>query len=217
MVCVAKKPANPATTGDNITDNVEQILITPASAGDYTITVSHKGTLTGGEQNYALILSFGNATLTPQQPAGWSDKIVVSTGTGTSTDSATLLPTDPLYVDFSILNNGVAAIAAGWSAELYVDGVLKTNVSGGFLSAGGYQSWSDLNIGSLPSGIHTLRIQAYAAGMVPEGDNEYSKTILVLGANDNFASAQTLFGDSGTVVGGNAGTTNQRRKQKSTG
>lgn len=52
-----------ATTGDNLVDTVENIDIKNPTAGNYTITVSHKGTLTGGPQNYSLILTGGNLTL----------------------------------------------------------------------------------------------------------------------------------------------------------
>lgn len=38
-------PANAATTGDNVRDNVEQVYIASPIAGDYTVVVSHKGTL----------------------------------------------------------------------------------------------------------------------------------------------------------------------------
>jgi hypothetical protein len=52
-------PANPsatATTGDNIRDNIEQVYIANATPGKtYTITVSHKGTLSSGSQAYSLI------------------------------------------------------------------------------------------------------------------------------------------------------------------
>jgi len=49
-------PSNPAQTGDNIRDNVEQVYITGAVPGrQYTITVSHKNTLQSGGQAYSLI------------------------------------------------------------------------------------------------------------------------------------------------------------------
>jgi hypothetical protein len=52
------KPADLATRGDNIRDNVEQILIPDAVPGKtYTLTVSHKGTLKNTTQDYALIIS----------------------------------------------------------------------------------------------------------------------------------------------------------------
>jgi len=46
----------PATQGDNIVDNVEKIEI-PNPSGKYTITISHKGTLVNGNQNYSLLIS----------------------------------------------------------------------------------------------------------------------------------------------------------------
>jgi hypothetical protein len=50
-------PDDPATTGDNIRDNVEQIVVASPPAGDYMIVVSHKGELTGGGQWYSLVAS----------------------------------------------------------------------------------------------------------------------------------------------------------------
>ena len=51
-------PEQPATPGDNIRDNVEQILIPNAVPGrTYTITVSHKSSLTNAKQDYALLAS----------------------------------------------------------------------------------------------------------------------------------------------------------------
>lgn len=50
-------PTNPATTGDNNRDNVEVIVIDAPDAGDYTIRITHKGTLANGGQDFTLILS----------------------------------------------------------------------------------------------------------------------------------------------------------------
>lgn len=52
-----ENPADPATTGDNTLDNVEQIDIASPSSGTYTLTVSHKSTLSGSSQNYSLIIT----------------------------------------------------------------------------------------------------------------------------------------------------------------
>ena len=47
-----------ATTGDNTTDNVEQVLIqNPAQSGTWTVIVDHKGGLTNNQQTYSLIFS----------------------------------------------------------------------------------------------------------------------------------------------------------------
>ncbi|MFI5136862.1 MAG: S8 family serine peptidase [Sphingobacteriales bacterium] len=51
-------PSAPAKTGDNVLDNIEQVYLPNAVPGKaYTITVSHKGTLQGGSQDYSLIVT----------------------------------------------------------------------------------------------------------------------------------------------------------------
>ncbi len=50
-------PSNLATTGDNIVDNVEQVLISSPVEGEYTLTITHKGTLEGGAQRFSLVLT----------------------------------------------------------------------------------------------------------------------------------------------------------------
>ncbi len=50
-------PSQPATTGDNNLDNVEQVLIKAPDKGFYEIEVKHKGELQGGKQPFSLIIS----------------------------------------------------------------------------------------------------------------------------------------------------------------
>ncbi len=50
-------PASVATTGDNNTDNVEQVFIADPEPGVYEIAVTHKGSLSGGSQRFALIVT----------------------------------------------------------------------------------------------------------------------------------------------------------------
>lgn len=58
-------PSNAATnTGDNDTDNVEQVYIASPSVTSYTITVNHKSSLSSGSQDFAIIVS-GIATGNP--------------------------------------------------------------------------------------------------------------------------------------------------------
>ncbi len=52
------RPADPPARGDNARDNVEQVVIDAPAAGDYRVTVSHKGVL-AGNQDYSV------ASLTP--------------------------------------------------------------------------------------------------------------------------------------------------------
>ena len=70
-------PAVDADTGDNVRDNVEQVLIySPNVPGTYTLEVSYKDTLTNNEQYYSLILS-GQFTAEPLlcdfDDNGWVD------------------------------------------------------------------------------------------------------------------------------------------------
>lgn len=44
-------------TGDNNVDNIEVVKIDTPTAGDYVITVTHKGTLVTGAQNYSLVVT----------------------------------------------------------------------------------------------------------------------------------------------------------------
>jgi hypothetical protein len=50
-------PGNAATTGDNDVDNVEQVYIESPSEGTYTISINHEGSLSGGSQNFSVIIS----------------------------------------------------------------------------------------------------------------------------------------------------------------
>ncbi len=59
-----------AIKGDNNVDNIERIDIATSVAGNYTLTVTHKGTLTNGSQAFSLILTGANLTL------GVSDKLI---------------------------------------------------------------------------------------------------------------------------------------------
>ncbi|MEZ0486790.1 S8 family serine peptidase [Fibrella aquatica] len=59
-----ENPAQAARPGDNIRDNVEQVYVAnPVPGRTYTLTISHKGTLTGaGGQAYALLVSGAGGT-----------------------------------------------------------------------------------------------------------------------------------------------------------
>lgn len=64
-----ENPSLPAETGDNLVDNVEQIVAGDLANGLYTISVEHKGTLEAGEQAFSLIVTGHDAPsmgLTPE-------------------------------------------------------------------------------------------------------------------------------------------------------
>ena len=59
----ANNPQSWATKGDNIVDTVEGIQINSAQSGNYTITVSNKGSLLDGLQNFSLVITGPNLIL----------------------------------------------------------------------------------------------------------------------------------------------------------
>jgi subtilisin-like proprotein convertase family protein len=97
-------PTGPAIrTSDNNVDNVEQVKIDAPTAGQYTITVKHKGTLVNGGQKFSLVItgltsSFAlnstsdNLTVCSNQNAIYNFNYTQSGG-GTTTFSAVSLPT----------------------------------------------------------------------------------------------------------------------------
>jgi len=123
--------------------------------------------------------------LTPYQPPGWSDKIVVSKTTGTHTDDAAFTTADFLYVDWAVINSGAVGVSSSFNVTLYVDGAWNANwgVAGGTLDPGHYASAEDHWVGPLTAGTHTLTVVADPDHWIPESDesdNQYTKTITVL-------------------------------------
>jgi hypothetical protein len=154
---------------------------------------------TGISNTFAIDLRTGTVApapnLTPYQPPGWSDKIVVATAAGVTTDSSRLIPSDTLYVSWAAINNGGVSIPASpnywfylyldgslWAPNFYTDFALNPNA---YLYAPGFP------LGSLSQGTHTLRLVCDATNVVTESneaDNEYTKTITV-GAAARFFTA----------------------------
>jgi hypothetical protein len=121
--------------------------------------------------------------LTPFQPAGWSDKIVVSNVSGTNADSSPLRPTDTLFIDWAVINNGAAATSSTFFSKIFVDGVERNTWSTSPpLDVNFYAFVQDYSIGTLSAGPHTIKIVVDATGVITEsneGDNEYTKTITI--------------------------------------
>jgi hypothetical protein len=170
---------------------VQDYSIGSLSAGQHTIRIVIDSTNTITENNesdneYTKTITVTNSSLpnvVPYQPSGWSDKIVVSTGTGTSTDSGSYSTTDTLYVDWAEANIGLAATGPTFSSDLYVDGVFRQSWQTNFsLGVGASAFVQDYSIGSLSAGPHTIKIVIDSTNTITESnesDNEYTKTIIV--------------------------------------
>src|SRR2546426_6170937 len=96
--------------------------------------------------------------LTPYQPTGWTDKIVISpysSSFDSSVDTRPLLTTDTLHVNWAVINNGNAATGARYYVKLYVDGAEKnTWYSDPPLNVNYYNYVQDYFIGHLSAGTH---------------------------------------------------------------
>ena len=115
---------------------------------------------------------------------GWTDKILVSNTTGTQTDAPVLTPTDPLYVDFGMINVGQSSTFAPFFVEVSVDNTPVASLLKPPLGSLLFTANFDVPIGSLPAGNHTIRIRLDSTNAIPEsneGDNQYTKNIVVSG------------------------------------
>lgn len=80
-------PASAATTADNNRDNVEQILLASPTAGSYTITISHKGTLSPN-QAFSVLVS-GVIASKPVASMGVNSNSICSNKSVTFSDQST--------------------------------------------------------------------------------------------------------------------------------
>ena len=114
------KPADLATRGDNIRDNVEQILIPDAVPGRaYTLTVSNKGTLRNNSQDYALIISgIGGTTYCASTPTVIQDNIsTVTVGGQTSSFKISSGQQVALELGFKNANAKTTNVFIDWNAD----------------------------------------------------------------------------------------------------
>jgi pimeloyl-ACP methyl ester carboxylesterase len=195
-------------------DNVPETLVfTQAMPNTTYFVVCRSADFSSfGSGDYALQigLTLPRPNLAPFQPPGWSDKIVVSKGAGSNSDSPNLTSTNTLYVDWAVLNSGSGPTTNSFTVALYVDGALKDvwPVDPPF-NADFYVSAEDYVIGALSVGNHVIKLSADPDGGVlesNEGDNEYTKTITVIDddPNDQLAGAVVLGAINSTTT--NAGT-----------
>ena len=132
-------PSNAAVTGDNDVDNVEKIFIETPDPGIYTITINHEGTISGGDQNFSIIVTGveipgapANLTVTPSS----SDQIDISWNRNDDLDNVLLawspdgifgVPEDGvIYTPGQDLTNGGTILYYG-DLENYQHGSLIQN------------------------------------------------------------------------------------------
>ena len=176
----------------------ENVKLPPPLNGKATITeenvklpllIKGTATITGEDTKEGNVPQIGNSILaspniTPNQPSGWGDKIVVSNVTGTKTDAGTIYTNENVYVDWSVTNNGTAATAVTFYTKLYVDDVEKGNWSiTAPMNVGVSMGAFDANIGTLTAGTHTFKIVTDVTNVIGESnenDNEYQRSKIII-------------------------------------
>ncbi len=153
------QPTAAATPGDNIRDNVEQVLIAnPVPGKSYTITINHKGTLKNSKQDYALLVSgVGGVAYCASAASTSADSRIYgvefssiiqagSTGCTTATDNTTLTVADvqinqtlPLSVTVGscgTARNTIVKAFIDWNLDGVFDPVTETVATSGVLASG---------------------------------------------------------------------------------
>lgn len=140
-------PSAAATRGDNITDNVEKIIVDNTIPGEtYTITVTHKGTLQRGQQAYSLIVSgVGGTAYCSSAPTATAGARIDSLSIGTlgfgnaagctsySSRTSSIIPVEPNQtIPFFIRLGSCDATSAAKVAKIFID----YNNDGDFADAG---------------------------------------------------------------------------------
>ena len=108
---------------------------------------------------------------------------MVSTSSGTNTDSSTLYSTDKLFVDWAVGNFGTGPTDKRFLITLSVDGQeVNTWFKDPPLNVGGGTGIEDYELDPLSPGTHTLKLVVDSTGQITESnesDNTFTKTITI--------------------------------------
>ncbi|WP_445453317.1 S8 family serine peptidase [Flavobacterium sp. 25HG05S-40] len=122
-------PNSPAIrTEGNSVDNVEQVKIDSPAAGQYTITVNHKGSLVTGSQKYSLVITGLSSAFAINST---SDNLTVcSNQNAVYTFNYTQAPTSSGTTTFSAVDLPAGASASFSPASLNANGLVTMTISG---------------------------------------------------------------------------------------
>jgi hypothetical protein len=131
------------------------------------------------------------------KPSTWSNSVVVNQTYNSPNDEVNFVTGKPVYVNYAFVNEGTLA-SGPFVVNILVDDVVKVTMPyPAGLGAGAQSTVTNVSVGSLTVGPHTIRVVLDAANQVSEQnetDNTMSRSINV-GAppsNNNFANATGL-------------------------
>jgi hypothetical protein len=171
------------------------IKINPLSAGTHTLKLEVDylnqetekiETNNAYSRNFSVINAL-QPDLTPYQLTGWSNKIVISTKTGTNTDASQFTSSDTLYVDWAYINQGNIATTKNISTRLLLDGsVISTNNWTDSVDPNVYVYVQDIKINHLTVGNHILKLEVDYLNQESETietNNVFERTFTVAAGN----------------------------------
>lgn len=157
-------PNGAASTGDNDLDNIEQVLISNAESGTYSISISHEGMLQSGSQRVSVLIGEAEPEIEFETIANgnWKEASTWSAGIAPSTSLHRAVLKHSVMLDTSVVIRGVTF--DGTSAELVLNGK-SLNLYGGvfyFSGAVGFlgDTSSSLNIFDWDSGSDSIRFRS---------------------------------------------------------
>lgn len=163
---------NAVNTGDNNVDNVERVTI-PNAAGVYTITVTHKGTLQQGPQNFSLVVT-GITSSFSLFPLTVEDKTICANENASFTFK--YATANSQNTNFSVVGLPTGATASISNTSLTANGEITMTLS----------NWNNVPPGEYVIGlkgdnstetrIESVRVKVYS--------NTFQNTALVTPANE---------------------------------
>lgn len=157
-------PANLATKGDNDVDNIEQVYISNASSGSYSISVSHEGSLQSGSQRVSILVSEAEPEVIIETIAdgNWSSSSTWSGGTAPSTSFQRAKLKNAITLDSDIVIRGITF--EGSSSELELLGRTAKLYGGVYHTSGGFgfsgDTTASLEVETWDPGSDSLRFKA---------------------------------------------------------
>jgi len=128
------------------------------------------------------VIARAQPDITPFQPGGWSDKVVVTTNPNSLTNTPTLYTTNQIYVDWAVINSGNATASTTFYVDLYTNGVYVTSWPIGNLPPNYYTDVSQpgFGVGQFPAGTNTIELVADATDVYETPPSTYTRTFTVL-------------------------------------
>lgn len=139
--------------------------------------------------------------ITPFQPPGWSDKVVVTADKGSTTDTSPLFSTNEIYVDWAVINSGNANANSTFYIDLYANSIFVTSWYVTSLPEDYYSPLTGFDAGQFPVGTNTIELVADATDVYETPPSTYTKTFIVYAATLPSLSAPVLISPANGSTG----------------